>query len=90
MREGISGDFFFRQVLSVDKELKIVHFRAFLDSGYDSEAALALYPFHAANAPQISIGPNPSKWTDAVRLLVRRSLAFSGLKHLSPSCPSVR
>uniref|UniRef100_A0A915A545 Mesoderm induction early response protein 1 n=1 Tax=Parascaris univalens TaxID=6257 RepID=A0A915A545_PARUN len=52
--------------------------KAYLDSGYDSRAALSSYPFPAANAPQISIGPNPSKWTDADCQLFEEGIRMHG------------
>ncbi|VDM44347.1 unnamed protein product [Toxocara canis] len=52
--------------------------KAFLDTGYDVDAAMAKYPFPAANAPQISIGPNPSKWTDTDCQLFEEGMRIHG------------
>uniref|UniRef100_A0A915Q3A9 ELM2 domain-containing protein n=1 Tax=Setaria digitata TaxID=48799 RepID=A0A915Q3A9_9BILA len=38
--------------------------KALLNAKYNTNIALASYPFPRANAPLRSVGPNPTKWTD--------------------------
>ncbi|VDK46868.1 unnamed protein product [Anisakis simplex] len=59
--------------------------KVYMDTGYDAEAAMSLYPFPLVNAPQMNIGPNPSKWTDTVSFSIHRYpvRCFSWCLHVS-------